>query len=613
MIFAYNINILPFILWNVLTIFIVGVVYFVTKEIYRIKGGNVGNLGITTIGIFLGIGLLMLFLLLNMEVTAGYLAQSTVSEDQFFPNNIYNQVILSPTIILIIIFVVMIDNRLVFPLFIFQMIGLVLMMRGINITSDNQYVFWARLLFTGIDYLLLVVILFFMPSIRIIKNNGIKLLISIVVYIFISSLLSILYFISISGQVDTASWFDSNIATSLIGINYGYVALYGIFQGTIILLIEKFYSNFNALETFSIQDDVSYYKMSLAQNRLVKMIDDEKINFGLLALFQIKTNDGNKATRILERLRIHTEDKYKNTFYFKASANYYGAFFQLSDNYKLETSLKNNKSEVRTEDDELFEITRQIVKISSAEKVQISTAGSIYGIHSYSIAELIEHCRFLMSPIVTRANSNPLIIYDYKRVKERLNETTRVRNLPVDIENIRISLLRGLSSEEVFYPSITFKEDDNTLTNIIKKGELRPEQTNILLRHSSYQTLRKFNKQKGSLIIYYSSNHLNSKDFKFKDFIKKTDRYIEHDKLIIGIITNKETMGDKFVKNVAKLREEGIRFALINPTSATQEEHDILNPEFILDPSTKSNPLKIKKVKLGFKTNAILLNPNLVN
>ncbi len=607
--FIYDINIATFILLNILTILVVGVFYFVVKEIYRIKGGQLGGLGVTAVGSLLGIFLMIGFIIVKMNITLGYTGPIG---DVLYPQNVYNQIILAPSIIIIIIFVIMIDRRLVFPLFFFQTISFIILFYNLPkpVTGSGTQALWTKMLFTIIEYLLLCIVLFFIPSIEFIKKNGIKLLVSFIAYLLIYIILYILYFVSLTSSIE--SWFQTSEVGVLSSIFIGYSLLFIIIQVTVVWFIEKIYSNFNALETFSTQDDVSYYKMSLAQNRLVNLIDERKINIGLLVLFQIKDNDESKTSLILEKIRVNTEDKYKNTFYFKVSANYYGAFFQLSDDFKLNISLENNKKEERTENDELYPITREISRISQSENTTILATGSIYGIHSYSTSELIEYAKFLMSPVVTKANSNPLIIYDYQRVKERLKETIKVRNLPVDTESIRISFLRALSSEEIFYPSITYKNEEQTLIQVMEEVIMREEQIDVLLRHSAYQTLRKFKNLSESLIIYYSAIHLSSQEFKLSDFLKKTKNYINHENLIIGLNTTTIKMNDTLLENIGKLRENGIRIALVNPTTITQEENDAIQPDFILDPNTPTNPLKIKKINLKFNTNAILLNPNLI-
>ncbi len=601
-------EILPFILLNILSILIVGMLYFVTKEYYRIRGGKISRLGVVLTGTLIGIVVLLIYTLIPGFVYLSY--QQTIGDipiggaiDSY---QIYNGIILSPTIIIIIIFVIQIDNRLVFPLFTFQSIAVFLM-----IPEDgmfDQAVLVSSFIFEMLLYSVLIITLYFIQSVNLIKKNGITTIVSVVIYLISAFIMQTLFHISVLGK---ASWITTNNFFQLESILSLFLIVYFIPQFILIWIVERVYQNFSTLETFSSKDDVSYYKMSLAQNELVKMIDEKKINIGLIAIFQIKTSNEQIKSRVLDKIRISTERKYSNTFYFKASASYYGAFFELSDEFNLSTSLGNNKATERTEDDELKPISSEIDRISKEEGVQIISAGSIYGLQSYSIAELIEHSRYLMTPVVSRANSNPLIIYDFKRVRERLNETSKVRNLPIDTEKMSVSFLRALSSQNIYYPFISFGEDDN-FTKILYDESITTEQKNILLRYTSYQVLRKFDKTDGKLVIYYPLSFLNSEEFKIKDFIKKINRYIDESKIIIGLDTNGGVMDENFENNINMLRELGIKLASINPTTITQEEHDKLRPDYILDITTDQNPLKIEKKKIKILTNAILLNGNLV-
>lgn len=609
--FTTDTSILFFILFNLLTIFVVGIFYFVSKEVYRIRGGNLGKLGITIMGSVLGILIVSIFFALRMNVSAD-LGPIPLSE---MHDTLYAQMILTPSIVIIAVFAVMIDNRLSIPMFIFLLIGYTINTinyLGINELDISNNEIWIRIVFDYIEYLILSILVFFIPTIEFIKKNGIKILVVIIVMVIVGVIVDIVYFAAISTSINPEI-FTPDIEASLISIKFGYLVLYAILQSAVILLIEKVYSNFNALETFSTKDDVSYYKMSLAQNSLARMIDEEKINIGILILFQIKAPSEKRESVILEKIKVFTENNYSNAFYFKASASYYGAFFKLSDDYNLSETLKNNKKETRTEQDELYNLTRVLSELENTDNAKITASGSIYGIHSYSVTELIEHARFLMSPTVQRSNNNILTVYDYSRVKQRLSETSQVRNLPIDIESVSISFLRGLSSEDVFYPNISFKEFDNNMSEVLSMDEMKSDQLDIFLRHTAYQTLRKFKEKKANIVIFYSTYHLSSENFNISDFVKKVTRYHKTENVIIGINTKQGSMGAKFNSNVKKLRKEGFRFAIINPATANQKENDKISPEFILDAFVNANPLKIKRVKLEFKTDAILLNPNLTN
>ncbi len=597
---TFEITIINFILLNLLTIIVVGLVYFVLKEFYRIRGGAIGKIGVSIIGVIMG-----LFIIAVNWWVSNIIYFDTKPAFGFV---ISNGLILSPSIIIIIIFSTSLDKRLIYPMMLTQTISLLIILPKVGVLNGvDASAFWGQLLFEFVIYSVLIVTITFIPELNLIKNNGFRLIAILTLYLIALFVTGVIY----HSVINTSSTSASNVLT-LETIQILYVVLYSGIQTSIIFIVNKVYSNYSALETFSVKDDVSYYKISLAQNTLTKIIDKEKISIGILILFDIKTDDSEKASNTLKDIKESTEDKYANSFFFKASVNYYGAFYSLSDDFQLERSLKNNKAIERDSNDELKLISDSLKLISIKNEVEVISAGSIYGIHSYNIPELIEYSKFLLSPIVSRANSNSLIIYDFKRVKDRLNETSRVKELPVDIENISISFQRGLNPEDIFYPSISFKGEDGNLFGEIKNKQLSIEQINTLLRFTSYQTLRKFDKANASLIIYYPIDHLSSDNFNIKDFIKKTSRHIELNKLIIGVDTSYGKTTDMTIENINNLRSNGIRFALTNPGTLTQEEHDIWNPDFIVDPNTSGNILKIKKIKIEIKTNASILNSHLV-
>ncbi len=616
--FQYDINLWQFAILNLLSILLVGVVYFVVKEIYRIRGGNLSKLGIAILGTLIGLIVMMIHIYVSMEVYMSHDSWLIWGED-INAYLIYNGLLFSPSIIVIIMFVTFTDRRLIIPLFLMQFVALII---KTPLAKDNpeieQAVVFTSLIFDMIQYLILAILLYFIPSINFIKKNAVKILISTLIYfVVLFSIQSISYETIISMDVNGgegvgADWIDPVNWVTLQLAMISYLTIYTLLLLSLILFVEKVYSNFSALETFSTQDDVSYYKMSLAQNKLLNIIDEKKIRFGIVVLFHIKTDDDIVKSRALEKIRIGTENKYNTTFFFKASANYNGAFYELPEDFGLEVILGNNKHKERTSDDQLVYISNELNRISDDISVPINAAGSIYGVHSNSIPELIEHARFLMSPIVSRANSNSLIVYDFKRVRDRLNETNQVRNLPVDIEKMNVSYLRGVSSEEVFYPSITFEENENKLFEIINDESLTEVQKNILLRYVAYQSLRRFEHKDASLVLYYPMDYLGSEDFRIKDFIKKLNRYIDNDKAIIGFDTSIGNFNELFDDNIASMRNAGIKFAITNPSTVSQEEHDRIEPDFILDPIVDKNPLRIKKIKLEIKTNAKILNPNLL-
>lgn len=600
-----NIEILNFIFINLSTILIVGLVYFLSKEMFRIKRNSFTNLQITSIGIVYGIMIMIIYLFSSANLSGEIL--TTISSQTILYNNVY----LSFSLIIIILFSIMFDKRLALPMIIFQSMAFLLSINSFEGFLTN-IVLWSKIVYELLMYVIVFILLFFgIENTKTKKNKKRnRLIYMLITYLFINIFIDILYTITITSTIDPNIYLIIKI--SLIKILY-YIAVIVILS-MIVYFIERIYTNFNTLETFSTQDDVSYYKISLAQNKLRQIIDNEKIDFGALVLFDIKTADKEKKSIILNKIKQETEENYNISFFFKATSTLYGSFYQLDNTFKPETTLLNNKKKLRREDDPLSSISNSIKSAQDEMGIQTTASASLYGIHSYDLNELIEYCKFLMTPIVSRANKNPLIVYDFKRVKHRLKERTEVMNLPIDIQTIKMQYLRGINSDPIYYPLIEFDgldgEENEFSYDFLKSLQNRQKET--LLRYISYQILREFKNKKDSIVVYYSTQYIASNQFDRADFIKKINRYITPDRLIIGLDLDETNINKNLSNNIRWLKKNGIRFASTNPTNLTQKAHDLLKPDFLVEINNEINPFKIEKKEIKIKTQASPLNTNLV-
>lgn len=586
-----------FILINILTILFIGVVYFISKEIYRTTSKQLSNKGVLISGSILGSILGLIYIFISMQVNF------QISQSYGF-----GILWLSPSILIGILFAIYFDRRLIFPLMFFQTISFFIIIDYSQYDLLNEFLF---ILLEIISYILIAFGTYFLIARNnLIKNNVLKTTLVFFMYSFIIIIKEILYFLALKGISENFSI----ILIEKISIEIGYLLLFQLFLSIIIYTIDRFYNNFNKLETFSTKDDSSYYKMSLAKNKLKKIINENKIKKGALVLFDIKTEENRKLDRILNKIKKETEFSYKESFFFKVDANFYGAFFELDNNFDFDIALKNNKSYKRDENDSLYIIENALNNIKDKEKIIIWASASLYGIHSYSINDLIEYCKFSLTPIVTKVNNNSLIVYDFKRVKKRLKERTKVMTLPIDIESINISFLKGISSESIYYPIITYKNMSGHTTNFLQilNSELNNNEKSILLRHSAYQVLRRFKYTDSSIVIFYSFDYISNEEFKVEEFIKKIERHLSAKKIIIGLDSSGILYSEIFNQNLIKLKSIGIRFALLNPSESTQKNHDILKPDFLLDIQNEINPFKITKKKVELETNALSLNVNLI-
>ena len=376
-------------------------------------------------------------------------------------------------------------------------------------------------------------------------------------------------------------------------------------------MIERVYRNFSKLETFSTHDDVSYYKLSLAQEKLRNIINEKKIEKGILAIFDFKA-EGDEITNILKKIETKTKKLYKNTFFFKVSSNHYGAFYEVGEISNFSLILKNNKLVDRVGKDPLLPLSNELKLISNELEVNINSTASIYGVHSSDINELLEYNKFLMIPDIESSNDNNVIVYDFKRVKSSLREKFEVTTLPTNLNNLKISFIRGVSEKEIYYPSISFgKNSSDRIFNIIE-GMNEINNVELLLRFASYQSLRKFNKPNATLVVYCSSTLFEKENFIYKDFNKKTKKFLPNEKVIVGLLVTDVINIERFRLNMEILRENNYELCVINPETINQEQIDFINPEYILSVNDEKNAFLITKKKLLIETQATRLNSNLV-
>jgi len=592
-------EIASFIIYNILVILFGSITYFIMKEGVRVSGGKLNKTGFLISSLVLGTGILLIL------ISGGiYYNIPGIKEDN--PIKIW----LNPFVIYLIIVSVAIDKKLFISLILFVVLGEIITNKNIIFSGLNTKSLLTTLVFEIILYLFLgFMILIPIKARKKINNFLLTWIIFVLFAILEISLLNIEN--SLKKEPEKFSKL-----IQIYSVKLSYLILILSIQQIIIYFIERIYKNYNQLETFSIKDDISYYKISLATKELRKLIYEEKIETGVLLLLDIKDNNKEELLKILEYIKLKTSEIYKNSFYFKATTNYYGIFLPLENLNNIKVIFDGNKKVNRPEEDPLSDFDNIIFDVKNEYKVDINIGGSLYGIQSYDMDELLEFAKFLFSPTVVNRNNSRIIIYDFKRIKDRLKETIAVTNLPININNLDISFLKGVSKENIYYPSIicedNLSDENNKMSSLNKilKGKLSVKEKSYILRHVSYQTLRSFDKKNSSVVIFYSEDYLGSNDFKKIEFIQKINRFMDVERVIIGLFISKK-LNKKIIENINDLKNSGFRFALLNPTNNTQEQINQLKPNFLIELSDKKI-LEMESKVFNLKTNAVSLNFNLV-
>lgn len=584
-----------FLIANIVSIPLFSIAYFFLKETSRIWGGSFSKKGIIVIGTITGLFICLLSIYTSMYIF--YNSGTNISAG-------INYFIISPSLFMILIVCWMINYKLSIPLMMIQLFFFLFFFpwEQINTILENNVLF--TLIIQLIFYLTVFIVFYFIKTKEnFTKNNGYKIITPFIILLFLIMIKSIILYILLPGEQNNILW------VLPIMITY-YIIFFGL-QISVVLLIEKLYLNFSKLETFAVKDDVSFYKMALAQKKLSYILDDNKISMGAVVLFDVKSQDKIIRDNCLRVIKEETENKYNLTFYFKATNNQYGAFFELSEEFDLKETIYNNNEKQRSEKDELNNIFIAVDKSSRINGIKIKATSSIYGVHSNSLNELIKHCLFLLTPIVSRANTNSLIVYDFSRVKNRLKERINVLNLPFLIDEMNISFVKGIGKENIYYSDINFNINGKNVPigSFIKESEIK--ESEMILRYTSYQSLRKFKKENSSLIINYHLKTLSSIDFSTIKFIKKIEEQIGSKLIIIGFYSIDCKITKVLLKNLEDLRSAGFKFAFTKPSNFNQEINNLILPSYIIDGEITYNPFKTHNEEINFKTEAIFLSKNI--
>lgn len=587
-----------FLLYNIITILVASVVYFLSKEYIKIKYNNYSFYNNLFLGLFLGTLISLVFVFLNYEYTI-------ISDKATY--SIY----LNPFIIYLIIFPLVLDKKLAIPMFAIVFLCQLIQFPWNEINSES-ILFWDLVIIKLISMSVLFIFVTFMTkqASTFFKSNN-----KFIFWTFIGY--QVMVFLSLSAIIVNGIVNHIITYTDLISLyftSFAYAFIFFIVQFYLIIVFEKVYTNFTNLETFMIKDDISYYKLSLSKEKLKQFINTNIINNGLLILFNIEGNDTETKKNSLNNIRLQIEGipKYKNLFFFKATTKYYGIFIGFNENLNLDLIYENNQKIFRDKDDILHYVDDIFNKISKESNLKINSAVSIYGVHSHSIDELIEFATLLFTPNISNLFKSQIKVYDYKLLKNKIQDKNLVLNLPFDFDGYNITFIQGISKEKIFYPDISWVNLNNkkriSLTNAIFESDNQEEKIN-LLRYFSYQTLRSFkNKADSKLTIFYSMEYLDDKNFNMDDFIKKIKKHIDIKKVIIGLWLDNKELGKRGTNVIRILRSLGIQFALLDPWDLNQEVHDLIMPEYIIDTTVSINPFKNKVKKLKINSNAIKLN-----
>lgn len=554
-----NLSITAFIFLNIFSIFVIFIIYFAIKEYSRIKNNQFSSLALVIIF------LLLLPIIFIFEYFFSYY------------NNLYY---LSLIPILIIFFSFYFDHRFSYLLFIIFLFTW--FFKVINLEEDSNFnPIYLLPLITNLALVLIINL----REISLFSNfkNYFLTLSLISIYVFILFLFSIFFFF-ILGSNDYFSNPPLDFFILLISEIVYYYFLYFFILLTI-LGVDSIYNNFFKLETFTTQNEVSYFKITLAQDYLKRYIFENNYKYGFLILFDInsKFSSENDINFILEHLRFKIQEKYKNAFFLKIDSKYYSVFLPFRRNeIDLELIYQNNQKNIHTND--YLENFEKILKRIKINNKNLQAVASIYGLNSYDFNNLIYDATYLLNSTI-KNDDNIVNVYDFRKIKDRLVKNSQSRYLIEMIKNFDINYVRASTKLKIYYPIIYILDQNDKKIELykwIKEKKFNRKEEIIIERYFANQIIKNCkNYQFDKLVLNYPLKYLLNNNIDRKDFIKNLENKINFNKIIIGVFVDEKLKESNNLINLkSDFKKLGIEFAILDLENLNDDFYNILKPSW---------------------------------
>lgn len=554
-----NLSIIAFIFLNLLSVLIIFVIYFAIKEYSRIKNNQFSPLALIIIFLFL-LPIVFIF-------------------EYFFSyyNNLYY---LSLIPILIVFFSFYFDNRFSYLLFIIFLFTWFFKVANLEEGSNFNPIYILPLIAN-----LALVLIINLREISIFNNfkNYFLTLSLLFIYVLILFLFSIFFFFIL----DSNDYFSNpplDFFILLISEIAYYYFLY-LFILFAIFGVDSIYNNFFKLETFTTQNEVSYFKITLAQDYLKRYIFENNYKYGFLVLFDINSKFllENDVNFILEHLRFKIQEKYENAFFLKIDSKYYSVFLPFRRNeVNLELIHQNNQKNIHT-NDYLGDFEKILSKIKINNK-NLQAVASIYGLDSYNLNNLIYDATYLLNPVI-KNDDNIVNVYDFRKIKDRLVKNNQSRYLIEMIENYDINYIRAKTKAKIYYPIIYIFDQKNRKIELykwMKESKFNRKEEIIIERYFANQIIKNSkNYQFDKLILNYPLRYLVNNNLDKKYFIENLKSKIDFNKIIIGVFVDEKL---KENNNLINLKDDfnklGIEFAILDLENLNDDFYNILKPSW---------------------------------
>ncbi len=208
----------------------------------------------------------------------------------------------------------------------------------------------------------------------------------------------------------------------------------------ILRFIDGVFWNLDKIYNKSLYATKGLLQSGIAPKILHRFIDEELIEFGYLLVFQRKTNNEylqyhhNEAYdpfTYLEKLiaSLNQKTKIKN-IKFKIDEKHFGLFVNVAQIDMVANNYFENFLNSRSNDSELKIYEEVVKKFNSSFKInQYSCGVAVYGLHSYSIDELVDYAKFAIHWSKLKKLKNKIQIFNYHNYDLFDTEYNKIKNL----------------------------------------------------------------------------------------------------------------------------------------------------------------------------------------
>lgn len=496
--------------------------------------------------------------------------------------------------------------------------------------SKNQYDFFINTMFQLLIIFICIgtVILnnFFNK-----KNSKLINFIFSSIFMLIISIMNIVFFIE---KIQLMFW----MIIQIIAIWISYLLMYEISK-----LYQQFSKKIQSINDIRIYDNQYFFNSNLAQSQIQKIIKQENSSFGVMILFDLINFNtlhpiwGNSGAKFIQKKilkEIVNSFKNLNTIFFMTSENEYACFVTLNNfnNQNLKEIYIGNNKQIRSFNDPVKQIQNAMLNIprnvfykNNSKKIIAGAYGSIYGIHSNDITQLINLCYKTKQKSYSSRRTNILYVYDPNKIHigNKIKEIN-YQNHYFQPNNFQINLINKknvlLSNKDYYILDVCYLDRLLIGLDNIKSFATSMNVYEHTIRMIAMQALKIYSNistpiksKKNPIILDYPINYVISENFNLGNFKNKLETLnVDIDNIIFKFDLDNFSNIDAEFYNLNSLQKMGLKFIFNNLNINNISILEKIQPNFVkfkkneLNFSNQSNIHEIKQLLKSM--NVILIN-----